>query len=79
MAGIMRRHFFDVVGRGRSEYDFSGTFFPDAQQAFNWAQLLAIDFEMAGEEFLGGRLGVRSIEGRELFSIPIDQSEAACA
>jgi Domain of unknown function (DUF6894) len=75
----MTRYFFDVVGRGRSEYDFSGTLFPDPQQAFNWAQLLAIDFEMAGDDFLGGRLGVRSIDGRELFSIPIDPTEAAFA
>ncbi len=75
----MRRYFFDLLGGGRSEYDFSGTLFPDAQQAFNWAQLLAIDFEVAGEEFRGGRLGVRNIDGRELFSIPIDQSEATWA
>jgi Domain of unknown function (DUF6894) len=77
----MTRYFFDVLGRGRSEYDFSGTLFPDPQQAFDWAQLLAIDLEVAGEdqEFIGGRLGVRSIDGRELFSIPIDQTEMACA
>jgi hypothetical protein len=77
----MTRYFFDVVRRSRSEYDFTGTVFSDPHQAFDWAQLLALDLEMAAEEqqLIGSRLGVRGIDGCELFSIPIGQPETAFA
>jgi hypothetical protein len=77
----MTRYFFDVMWKSRAEYDFSGSLFPDPQEAFHWAQLLALDLEVAADEqeFVGTRLGVRGIDGRELFSIPIGQAEMAGA
>jgi hypothetical protein len=76
----MARYFFDVVGQTRSEYDFRGTLFSDPRQAHSWAELLALDLEVDSDEqgLVGGRVGVRSTDGRELFSIPIRQVEAAC-
>ena len=77
----MTRYFFDLLGQTRSEYDFTGALFSDAQEAFNWAELLALDLEMAGDEqpLIGSRLGVRRTDGCELFSIPIGEAEMACA
>ncbi len=73
----MTRYFFDVVGANGSERDALGTPFPNRQEAFKWAQLLALTLEFtSGEQTLvGGRLSVRDNAGCELFSVPIVRRE----
>jgi Domain of unknown function (DUF6894) len=70
----MTRYFFDVVGANRSEYDSLGTSFTNRQEAFKWAQLLALTL---AQELVGGRLSVRDSDGRELFSVPILRRQTA--
>lgn len=69
----MTCYFFDVVGRSRSECDFRGTLLSDPQEAYHWAQLLAVILRADSDkqELVGGRIGVRGSDGCELFSIPI--------
>lgn len=76
----MTRYFFDVVEQGHSAYDFHGALFSAPQEAYRWAELLAIDLEVGSseQELVGGRVGVRSVDGSELFSVPIGDAEIAC-
>jgi hypothetical protein len=76
----MKKYFFDRVGRGSSEYDFSGRDFAEPQKAFQLAQLLALDLEVeGGEEFSGGSINVRNAAGHKLFTVPIREAELAAA
>jgi uncharacterized protein DUF6894 len=75
----MTRYFFDVVGANRSEHDALGTSFSNRQEAFKWAQLLALTLAFTGgeQELVGGRLCVRDSDGCELLSVPILRRETA--
>jgi hypothetical protein len=74
----MTRYFFDVMSGGRCERDSHGTLFSDPEEARKWARLFALTLEVSGDEqeLVGGRIGVRDRDGRELFSIPIRRLEA---
>ena len=39
----MERYFFDVIGRERSELDYTGRMLPTAEQAYDAAELMAFD------------------------------------
>jgi hypothetical protein len=76
----MKKYFFDRIGQGCSEYDFSGHDFAEAEKALQLAQLLALDLEVGGrEEFVGGSINVRNADGHKLFSVPIGEPELAAA
>jgi len=76
----MKKYFFDVVGQGRSEYDFRGSEFSEPQKAFQLAQLLALDVEVgAEEEFSGGSINVHNAHGHKLFSVPIGDLDLIAA
>jgi hypothetical protein len=74
----MIRYFFDVVSEGRSERDAVGTTFSDSQEAHKCARLLALALESTSEhEFVRGRVGVRSSDGGELYSVPMGRRGTA--
>ena len=71
---------FDSAVPSQSAYDFRGGLFSHPQEAYDWGQLLALDLEVGSEEqeLVGGRVGVRGVDGREVFSIPIREPDAVC-
>ena len=76
----MKKYFFDRVGQDCSEYDFSGREFSEPQKAFQLAQLLALDLEVAAaDEFGGGSINVRNADGHKLFTVPIRQPDLIAA
>lgn len=75
----MRRYFFDVVGR-RSQYDYRGHVLPTLEKARQLAELIALDFSVEeGDTWAGCKINVRSAEGCEFFSIPLQESCCAAA
>jgi hypothetical protein len=76
----MRRYFFDVIGRRCSEYDYRGCDFPTPESAYQLAELIALDFTIDTEsEWTGCTVKVRTAEGHELFSAPVQSSCLAAA
>jgi hypothetical protein len=68
----MKRYFFDVIKRDRSELDYTGRLFSTMQEAYDTAELMALDLEVKYEdEMIGSAVTVSSAEGRRLFSIPV--------
>jgi hypothetical protein len=67
----VNRYFFDVVGHGRSEFDYAGCVLPTPEGAYDAAESIAYDLAVAGEDTIGWVVNVCSIEGRKLFSIPV--------
>lgn len=81
----MRRYFFDLdfvdfVGQRRSRYDYSGRDFDKPENAYKLAELIALDYSIGEEdEWVGCLVNVRSAEGNELFSVPVQSSWRAAA
>jgi hypothetical protein len=65
------RYFFDVVGHGRSDFDYAGRVLPTPERAYDAAESIAYDLAVRGEDAIGWAVNVCSIEGRRLFSIPV--------
>jgi hypothetical protein len=71
----MTHYFFDVVGHRGSALDYRGRILHTADEAYNAAELLALDLAVAQvEEAIGSRVTVSDAYGRQLFTIPIRQS-----
>ncbi len=63
-----------------SEYDYRGRDFSTPENAYELAQLIAIDCTMDPEdEWVGCSVVVRGVEGHEFFSIPLQSSYLAAA
>jgi len=76
----MRRYFFDVVGQESPAYDYHGRDLPALESAYRLAELIALDLAVKFEdEWLGCAINVRSVDGRELFSVPVQSSDLAAA
>jgi hypothetical protein len=76
----MNRYFFDVVGHGRSELDYSGRILPTLENAYDEAELLAFDLAVKrADDTIGLAVNVSSVEGRKLFTIPVQASYLAAA
>jgi hypothetical protein len=76
----VERYFFDIVGRGRSELDYTGRILAAPERAYDLAELMALDVGVRREdETLGWAVNVSGIEGRTLFSIPVRTSYLAAA
>jgi hypothetical protein len=76
----MKRYFFDVVGHGRSELDYTGRVLPTPEKAYDAAELMAFDLVVKREdEAIGWAVNVSSVEGHKLFSIPVQTSYLAAA
>jgi len=68
----MKRYFFDIVTRDRSELDYKGRVFSTMKEAYDAAELIALDLEVRFEdEMIGSAVTVSSVEGRKFFSIPV--------
>jgi hypothetical protein len=76
----MRRYFFDVVGKKSPAYDYHGRELPAPESAYRLAELIALDLAMKLEdEWLGCAVNVRSVDGGELFSVPVQSCDLAAA
>jgi hypothetical protein len=76
----MKRYFFDVVGHGRSDLDYTGQILPTPESAYDTAELMAFDLAVKSEsETIGWAVSVSSDEGQKLFSIPVQASYLAAA
>jgi hypothetical protein len=76
----MARYFFDLVGNGRSIFDFQGHMFPDHRIAHEQAQLLALNLHVEEDEaFVGGRVDVCDVKGGVMFSVAICVPEQLAA
>jgi Domain of unknown function (DUF6894) len=74
------RYFFDIVGHERSELDYTGRILPTPEEAYDAAELMALDLIVRREdETIGWAVNVSSPEGRKLFSIPVHASYLAAA
>jgi hypothetical protein len=67
----MTRYFFDLVKASLTEHDHQGRFFQLPEQAQRQGELIAIDLQFASEQWAGGQVSVRDVQGRELYSIPV--------
>lgn len=74
----MKQYFFDVVGPGRPEYDYSGRAFSTLEKAYELAELIAFDLAVS-EEWDGWRISVSDVEGNNIFSVPVESSCLAAA
>jgi hypothetical protein len=50
----MNRYFFDVVGHGRSELDYTDRLLPSPERAYDAAELMAFDLVVKWEERSAG-------------------------
>lgn len=66
----MQRYFFDFVGGGRSEFDYSGRELPSAEKALRLAELIALD-ECSRGERIGWSVSVADAKGKRYFSVPV--------
>jgi hypothetical protein len=74
----MERYFFDVVGNEGPALDYTGRTLRSADEAYNAAELMALDLAVKqGDEVIGSKVTVSDIYGRRLFSIPIKESYLA--
>ena len=76
----MQRYFFDVSTESYVQYDYRGRVFPDADQARQLAELIALDVEcIEGDDLVSTEVQVRDIAGKHLFSVPIREPELIAA
>jgi hypothetical protein len=71
----MDRYFFDVVGTEGRTLDYIGRSLRTAGEAYNAAELMALDLAVKqGDEVIGSKVTVSDTYGRKLFSIPVKES-----
>ena len=76
----MNRYFFDLVSQHRSQYDYRGREFPTPENAFQLAELIALDLGVEAEgEWCGWAIKVRNARGQQFFSIPVHDLDLAAA
>jgi uncharacterized protein DUF6894 len=76
----MKRYFFDVASRSQVQYDFKGRELERPDQAFDLAELIALDIEcIDGDDSFGMEVHVRNIGGQMLFTVPIRDPEMIAA
>jgi hypothetical protein len=76
----MKKYFFDLVSAQRAEYDYKGHDLPTLDKAFQLAELIAMDLEMAVEnQWAGWTIKVRNAQGQQLCAIPVGQPELVAA
>jgi hypothetical protein len=76
----MCRYFFDLVGQKRTEYDFRGREISSLEDAFQMAEIIALDLELKSEgEWRGWSVEVRNSDGRHLFSVAVQSVDVIAA
>jgi hypothetical protein len=76
---ILVKYFFDIVGNGRSNLDYTGRVLASLRLAYDAAELLAMDLAVTSGDDAGLMVNVFSTEGSLLFSIPVQPSYLAAA
>jgi hypothetical protein len=77
---VMNRYFFDVVSGGRAEYDYRGRELLSPEEAFQLAELIAIDLGVQDEMCGFGRtIKVCNTHGHEVFSVPVPVADLVAA
>jgi hypothetical protein len=70
----MKRYFFDLVSRDRSEYDYCGLEFSTLDAARQVAELIALDLEVMDEgAWSGWMIHVRNASGQHFFSVHLPE------
>ncbi len=76
----MKRFFFDVAVGNHVDYDYRGRDLARAEDAREFAELIALDLGSAEEaEGQNLEIQVRSPNGTRLFSVPIPQADRIAA
>jgi hypothetical protein len=76
----MKRYFFDVISQSGSEYDYRGREFPTPEQAFQMAELMALDLQLCPKgDWAASSINVRDSYGTEFFSTRVHPPELAAA
>jgi hypothetical protein len=75
----MKRFFFDVATEKAVRYDYQGRVFGNMDEAKALAELIALDLACSEDHDEAGEVQVRNISGNCLFSILIQEPEAAAA
>lgn len=76
----MNRYFFDLVGKERSEYDYSGRDLPSPANAYSLAELIALDLAIDEQQpWCGWTVKVRNAQGREMHCVPVQPGYLAAA
>jgi hypothetical protein len=69
----MKRYFFDLVGRQRSEYDYRGHLLSDLHKVRQLAELMALDLGVQSEsQWSGWSIAVRNAQGQQFLSVAVD-------
>jgi hypothetical protein len=76
----MNKYCFSLVSPQRSEFDFRVGEFPSPEHALQLAELTAFDLSIEAEsKWSGWTVEVRNAQGRQLFAIPVPDSELVAA
>jgi len=69
----MARYFFDVINESGRSHDYQGCEFPTPDGAKRQGELIALDLqlEQESEGKVCGKVSVCDVQGREVFSIPV--------
>jgi hypothetical protein len=68
----MTRYFFDLVNQKDCKQDFRGRELSTLEEARRLAELIAIDLATGPEDqWAGWSVAVHSVDGHELFAVPI--------
>jgi hypothetical protein len=71
----MDRYFFDVIGNEGPALDYEGRLMNTVDEAYNVAELMALDLSVKQEDAaIGSNVVVRNVHGQTLLSIPITQA-----
>jgi hypothetical protein len=70
----MMRYFFDLGTDCTSMYDHQGRDFATPEDAYQLAELIALDLEVNGE-WNGWAVAVRNPKGQQIFLIPVRSAE----
>jgi hypothetical protein len=74
------RYFFDVNAKTSVEYDFSGRWLNNLHQAQELAELIAMDLAcMQVDHSFATEVQVRDAAGLQLFSVPVQMTDAIAA
>lgn len=76
----MSRYFFDLVGAERSKYDYTGRELPSPENAYQLAELIAVDLAVEDQDpWYGWTVKVRNVQGREMFCVAVKPEYLAAA
>jgi len=75
----MNRFFFDVASKTYIQYDYRGREFSDPAGVRSFAELLALDRGCTDDQDRATEVQVRNVHGKQLFSVPIQQSNLIAA